>query len=72
MHAWLQARESLCIQDVGSIPAGSSQVMSLSKRDGEENGKTEMRKRFMLVQDDDWFIWQVQEDVTSYGESVFN
>lgn len=57
---------------MGSIPAGSSQVMSLSKRDGEENGKTEMRKHFMLVQDDDWFIWQVQEDVTSYGESVFN
>lgn len=57
---------------MGSIPAGSGQVMSLSKRDGEGNGKTEMRKRFMLVQDDDWFIWQVQEDVTSYGESVFN
>lgn len=57
---------------MGSIPAGSGQVMSLSKGDGEENGKTEMRKRFMLVQDDDWFIWQVQEDVTSYGESVFN
>lgn len=60
MHALLRARESLCIQDVGSIPAGCGQVMSLSKRDGEENGKTEKRKRFMLVQDDDWFICQVQ------------
>lgn len=45
---------------MGSIPAGCGQVMSLSKRDGEENGKTEKRKRFLLVQDDDWFIWQVQ------------